>query len=107
VFDVRVAAAVWAEFREISALADVVLLDLGAVAGVEKEFDLPGFVDDIQRHCWISGCRLRLTTTHPSLLAALAGQGVSSSAAGSGSHGRTGPPPGGASPTLSRAFRDQ
>jgi hypothetical protein len=79
-FDVHVAAAVWAEVREISALADAVLLDLEAVTCVEKEFDVPGFVDDVQRHCWISGCRLRLTATHPYLLAALAGQGVSNAA---------------------------
>lgn len=68
VFDVGVAAAVRAEFHELGALADAVLLDLRAVTRLETGFDLSAFVDEIERHCWISGCRLRLTATHPALV---------------------------------------
>ncbi|MEU4292479.1 hypothetical protein AB0E63_29995 [Kribbella sp. NPDC026596] len=32
---------------------------------LEEGFDLSALVDEIERHCWISGCRLRLTATHP------------------------------------------
>lgn len=84
VFDVSAATAVRAEFLEVSALADAVLLDLGAVTDLEEGFDLSGFLDEMQRHCWISGCRLRLSATHPSLVAAMAGQDVSHSAVVSG-----------------------
>ena len=68
VFDVSVATAVRAEFHELSALADAVLLDLRAVTRLEEGFDLSALVDEIERHCWISGCRLRLTATHPTLV---------------------------------------
>jgi hypothetical protein len=84
VFDVGAATAVRAEFHEIGALADAVLLDLRAVTELEEGFDVSGFVDEIQRYCWISGCRLRLVATHPSLVAALARQEVSSGAVVSG-----------------------
>ncbi|TDD15429.1 hypothetical protein E1218_31525 [Kribbella turkmenica] len=71
-FDVGAATAVRTSSHEIcAALADAVLLDLGAVTDLEEGFDLSGFVDEIQRHYWISGCRLWLTATHPSLVPAL------------------------------------
>jgi anti-anti-sigma regulatory factor len=76
VFDVGAATAVRAEFHEVGALSDAVLLDLGAVTSLEEGFDLAGFVDEIQRHCWLAGCRLQLIATHPTVVAALAAQGL-------------------------------
>jgi anti-anti-sigma regulatory factor len=77
VFDAHTATAVRAEFHEFVMLADAVLLDLEAVTGLQEGFDLPGLVDEIQRHCWIAGCRLRLSATHPSVRASLSTQGFS------------------------------
>jgi len=74
-FDVRTATAVRAEFHELLVQADAVLLDLGAVTDLREGSDLSGLVDEIQRHCWIAGCRLRLSATHPTVTAALARQG--------------------------------
>ena len=67
-FDVSVAATVRADVHELSALADAVLLDLRAMTRLEEGFDLSAFVDEIEWHCRISGCRLRVIdaadTTH-------------------------------------------
>jgi hypothetical protein len=77
VFDARTATAVRAEFHDLAVLAEAVLLDLGKVTGLAEGFDLPGLVDEIQRHCWIAGCRLYLSATHPTVTAALSRQGFS------------------------------
>jgi hypothetical protein len=61
-FDTHVASAVWAEFQEIASLADAIRLDLGAVTQVEVGYDLTRFLDELQRHCWISGCQLQVVT---------------------------------------------
>lgn len=59
-FDPHVASAVWAEFQEIASLAAAIRLDLGAVTQVAAGYDLTRFLDELQRHCWISGCRLQV-----------------------------------------------
>ena len=84
VFDARTATAVRAEFHDLVVLADAVLLDLRAVTLLQEGFDLSGLVDEIQRHCWISGCRLHLSATHPTVTAALARQAFSYDAVADG-----------------------
>lgn len=66
-FDTHVASAVWAEFQEIASLCDAIRLDLGSVSQVEVGYDLTRFLDELQRHCWMSGCRLQVVAVRRGL----------------------------------------